>query len=291
MQSFFINQESKKAIIDLYYKKLQSLNLDFEFLTVETSFGDTNIIITGNANNPPLVLVHGENSCAPIAIEKLKALEEKFRIYAIDILGQPNLSDEVRLNPKTDDYGKWMYEILSRLQIYKAYFVGISLGGFIGLKSFIYNKDRISEVFLIHPAGIVNGNRFEVFVKAYLPSTSFKIQKKTICLKQFMKNTYTNEDAFTLKFLSKLFLTYRTKRLSIPLMTTQEAQIITIPLNIIAAKDDYLFPGEKLLNRAQKIFPSLKKTILLENSKHVPSKDDYDKIKELILETLITSKK
>jgi len=291
MPSFFINQESKKAIIDLYYKKLQSLNLDFEFLTVETSFGDTNIIATGSINNPPLILMHSENSCAPIAIEKLKALEEKFRIYAIDILGQPNLSEEVRLNPKTDDYGKWMYEILSRLQIYKTYFVGISLGGFIGLKSLIYNQNRIFQAFLIHPAGIVNGNRFEVFVKAYLPSTSFKIRKKTTCLKQFIKNTYTNEDAFTLKFLSKLFLTYRSKSISVPLMTTQEAQIITIPLNIIAAKDDYLFPGEKLLNRTQKLFPSLKKTLLLENSKHVPSKDDYDRIKELILETLITSKK
>jgi pimeloyl-ACP methyl ester carboxylesterase len=291
MHSFYDNKEIKKEIIDLYYKKLNELGIDYEFLTVETSFGDTNIIVTGKVNKPPLVLVHGENSCAPMAICKLKGLEEKFRIYAIDILGQPNLSAEVRLKPKTDDYGKWMYEILSRLQIYKAYFVGISLGGFIGLKSLIYNQNRISEVFLIHPAGIVNGNRFEVFVKAYLPSTSFKLRKKTSCLKQFMKNTYSNEDAFALKFLSKLFLTYSTKWLSIPLITTQEAQIITIPLNIIAAKDDYLFPGEKLLNRAQKLFSSLKKTILLENSKHVPNKDDYDRIKELILETLMTSKK
>ncbi|MCX7549650.1 alpha/beta fold hydrolase [Xanthomarina sp. F2636L] len=291
MQSFFSNSVSKKDFMDLYYKKLNELDLEYEFLTIETGFGDTNIIVLGNINSPPLVLVHGNNSCAPMAIEKLKGLEKKFRIYAIDVLGQPNMSTEVRLNPKTDDYGKWMYEILSRLQIYKTYFVGISLGGFIGLKSLIYSQNRISEVFLIHPAGIVNGNRFEFFVKAYLPSTSFKIRKKTTCIKQFMKNTYTNEDAFTLKILSKLFLTYRTKWFSIPLMTTQEAQIITMPLNIIAAKDDYLFPGEKLLNRAQKLFPSLKKTILLENSKHVPSKDDYDRIKELILETLITSKK
>ena len=106
MHSFYDNTELKKEIIDLYYKKLNELDIDYEFLTVETSFGDTNIIVTGKVNKPPLVLVHGENSCVPMAICKLKGLEDKFRIYAIDVLGQPNLSDDVRLSMKTDDYGK-----------------------------------------------------------------------------------------------------------------------------------------------------------------------------------------
>ena len=291
MHSFYDNTELKKEIIDLYYKKLNELDIDYEFLTVETSFGDTNIIVTGKVNKPPLVLVHGENSCVPMAICKLKGLEDKFRIYAIDVLGQPNLSDDVRLSMKTDDYGKWMYEIMSRIQIHNAYLVGISLGGFISLKSLIYNEDRISQAFLINPAGIVKGNPFKIFIKSHLPLTLFKIRENTKCLKQYIKNTYSHEDAFTLKFLSKLFLTYNINSFSIPLVNKQELKALTTPLHIVVSKNDYLFPGIKLLNRAKQWLPTLCNVVLLQNAKHVPSQEDNNKIKELILESLITQKK
>ena len=38
-----------------------------------------------------------------------------------------------------------------------------------------------------------------------------------------------------------------------------------------------------MIKRASKIFPSLKKTILLENSKHVQNRTDNAKIESLIL--------
>ena len=44
-----------------------------------------------------------------------------------------------------------------------------------------------------------------------------------------------------------------------------------------------MFPGEKMLRRTSKIFSSIKKTVLLENSKHVQNKTDNLKIEELIM--------
>mgnify|MGYP000436356608 CR=1 FL=1 len=60
---------------------------------------------------PALFLVHGLNSCAPFAFDTVSFLIEKYQILAIDILGEPNKSDFVRLNKKNASYGKWLLEI------------------------------------------------------------------------------------------------------------------------------------------------------------------------------------
>jgi len=43
-----------------------------------------------------------------------------------------------------------------------------------------------------------------------------------------------------------------------------------------------MFPGEKMIKRAIKIFPALKKTVLLKPSKHVQNKIDNNRIVEII---------
>jgi esterase/lipase len=70
----------------------------------------------------------------------------------------------------------------------------------------------------------------------------------------------------------------------VPVIKMQSAKLINTPITLITAKKDFMFPGEKMIKRAKKIFPSLKETILLEHSKHVQSKLDNKKIVEIIKE-------
>ena len=113
----FKSKQGKKEILSLYDKKLESLNLDFEYLTVQTSFGKTKIIATGDSENPPIIIVHGSNGCAPIALETYLNLHKKYRAFAVDVLAQPNKSADTRLSMKDDSYGKWMNEIITDLKM------------------------------------------------------------------------------------------------------------------------------------------------------------------------------
>lgn len=153
------NIHTKEQMLRFYYKTLDTLNVNFEFKTVETSFGDTNVILLNNTNKPQLILVHGLASCAPFAIETLKGLDKYFKVYAIDILNEPNLSDNYKLNPLKNEHSKWFYEVLSCLQIYNAYFVGFSLGGYVGLQTLITDSTRFKKAFLINPLGIVKNKK------------------------------------------------------------------------------------------------------------------------------------
>jgi pimeloyl-ACP methyl ester carboxylesterase len=108
----FKSEKGKKEILHLYDEKLKSLNIDYEYLTVQTSFGKTNIIATGDPANPPIIIVHGSNGCAPIALETYANLHKTYRVFAVDVLAQPNKSAETRLSMKDDSYGRWMNQII-----------------------------------------------------------------------------------------------------------------------------------------------------------------------------------
>ena len=64
----------------------------------------------------------------------------------------------------------------------------------------------------------------------------------------------------------------------------KDAAKIETPITIIAAGNDIIFPGGKMIKRAKKIFPSLKHTLLLKDSKHVQNKQDNSTISSLILD-------
>jgi len=70
----------------------------------------------------------------------------------------------------------------------------------------------------------------------------------------------------------------------LPVIDSKKAKLIKTPITLFAAKHDILFPGEKMIKRASKIFPSLKKSKLLENSKHVQNKEQNLMIEKIILE-------
>jgi len=51
----------------------------------------------------------------------------------------------------------------------------------------------------------------------------------------------------------------------VPVIKTAEAAKIKTPITIITADNDIVFTGTKMIQRANKIFPSLKKTLLLKD--------------------------
>ena len=282
MNSFFNSPQTKRAIERLYQNKLDELSITFELLKVETSFGNTNILLTGQQGKPPLVLVHGSNGCAPIAIEALIGLLDDYCVYAVDVVGQPNLSAGIRPSMQDNSYGQWMFEIMTRLNIQDVVLVGISFGGFISWKTLVLDERRILKSFLIVPAGIVNGNSLKTLWNVFFPITLYRWRRKMKYVHQFLKQLFTKEDEFAIAFLSEVFLHFKMDFSPIPLIKKEEAQRIKTPLSIIAADDDLLFPGVKMLRRAKEIFPSLNEVLLLKNSKHVPDRKGNEQIVELI---------
>lgn len=271
-----------ETIQDLYYQKLDGLSIAYEQIQIETSFGKTNVIVTGPSGKPPLVLLHGFNSCAPQAIESLKGLISTFKVYAIDVVGQPNLSDLVDLNYRDDSFGHWMYEILSRLNIWNVTLVGISFGGFVALKALLFDTKRITKTFLLMPAGIIRGNLMKIMLNVCLPIKIYKQWKLAGVLAPILAKLYTKPDPILKSYMPLALAQTEMKFWEIPLISKIQAQKIEPPIYIVAAKQDLLFPGVQLLQRALTIFPNIDKSLLLEKSKHYFGPKEQERIVEFI---------
>lgn len=283
MQSLYTSESGKNEILILYNQKLDQLKIAYTSKQMDTSFGKTNIIIVGDATKPPLIIVHGSNGCAPIALETYPTLSKKFQVFAIDVLAQPNKSAETRLNMKDNTYGLWMNDIIKKLELKNVTMVGFSFGGLVILKTLVQNESNIKEVFLSAPAFIVNGNPLIAVFKIFIPMKLYIRTQRTKYMERFLKALFSEKDEFALNYLSKVFLYFKMDFSPIPIIKKEEAQSIKTPITLIVAKKDIIFPGVKMMKRANKIFPSLKNTILLEDSKHVLNRRDNTKIEKLIL--------
>jgi len=284
MKSLYKSEFGKKEIFSLYNQKLKELEIEYKSRVIETGYGKTNIIIVGDSTKPPLIIIHGSNGCAPIALETYPSLSRKFQVYAIDVLAQPNKSEETRLSMKDNSYGLWMNDLINKLELKNVTMAGFSFGGLIILKTLLQNESNIKEVFISAPAFIVNGNPLIALFKIFIPMKRYMRTQKTKYLEKFLKTLFSEKDEFARNYLSMVFLYFNMDFNPIPIIKKEEALSIKTPITLIAAKKDILFPGVKMMKRANKIFPSLKNTLLLEDSKHVQNRRDNIKIEKLMLQ-------
>jgi pimeloyl-ACP methyl ester carboxylesterase len=77
-----------------------------------------------------------------------------FRVYAVDVIGHPNLSAPSRPSYASDAYALWLDDVLGALGIERASFVGLSLGGWLALDYAIRRPRRVARLVLLNPGGV-----------------------------------------------------------------------------------------------------------------------------------------
>jgi len=287
-ESIYRSSEKKQEILNLYQEKLDSLNMNYKSEYISTKYGETHVVIIGDRLKPALVLIHGSNGNSAIVIEPLLKLTETHCIYAIDVIGQPNKSSELRPSMKDLSYGIWLDEVLDSLKLINSVIYGMSFGGFILIKLLLQNSKRVSEAILHVPAGIVNGNPLVGIFKIFLPMKKYIKTGDQKSFDMFLSTAFTEPDDFAKRFLSLVLRSLKMDFTQIPLLGKKDAKHISNKVHVIAADNDSFFPGKKLLKRLTNILPNKGKTLLLENCKHVPSTEHNKKIVHFINE-LITS--
>ncbi|WP_165211957.1 hypothetical protein [Streptococcus tangpeifui] len=119
MSQVYRSKGGKRASYSLYDQQVEALNLPYQDIFLETSFGKTHLIELGNSDRKPLLIFHGGNTSSPYNLHQFKFLLKDFRTYAIDSIGQPRKSAETVLSPKNLDYGKWAKQVIEQLHFQK----------------------------------------------------------------------------------------------------------------------------------------------------------------------------
>lgn len=271
MKKVYKSKVSEKALIDLYDKQLARLNIVFEDIYVETRFGLSHVIKTGNKEGKPVLLFHGGNSTAPYYLAGFRDLLEHFCIYTVDTIGHPGKSAQTVLSAKTMDYGVWASDVITALGFEKICCIGGSYGGGVLVKLMCVSPEKVEKSVLIVPSGISNVSTFHVMINMGIPMMMYIITKneywlrKTILL-MAMDEKNIDEDTYE---MVKYSFKHAVVKAGLPSNVPQEElKKFTSPTLLIAAENDCLFPGEKVINKAKMILPNLK-TVLLHGQGHL----------------------
>jgi pimeloyl-ACP methyl ester carboxylesterase len=154
VDSIYRTEAGAQLIAQRYREFLQYWPQPNRQFHVPTRFGETFVVSCGQDDAPPLLLLHGAGSNSAMWIADAPAWSAKFKLYAVDVIGEPGFSADSRPPMKSDAYALWLDDVLQVLDIDRFSMIGISLGGWLALDYATRRPARVDRLVLMVPAGI-----------------------------------------------------------------------------------------------------------------------------------------
>ena len=169
-----------------------------EEMDVATTYGSSHVIACGDKNLPPLVLFHGVgDDSALMWIYNAEYLSRYYRVYAVDTMGGPGKSVPGKGYDKNFDDVLWIDEVLQGLGLEKAYFAGVSMGGYLVKLYAVYRSERMLKGISISGALSTSKDKGQMsaMMKIFLPEALFPTKKNVV--KLIEKLSGSNSAVFT----------------------------------------------------------------------------------------------
>ena len=256
-QSIYKSTAGQQEIMAIYNRVLAKWPVPCEHLHIPTRYGDTFVIASGDVAATPLVLLHGTASNSATWAGDVVEYSRHFRVYAVDIPGEPGHSDPHRFSWQGPAFAEWLDDVLNGLNLGQIILGGMSLGAWATVKYALYKPERVDQAVLICPAGI------------YPPRLSFMLRIIFFSLlgdwgrqrlKQFVfKNVSFTEDLE--QFLTLVDRHFKYRLGAPPLFTDEELRRLTMPVLFLAGEKDVLLNTPKTVERLQRLVPHLTATV------------------------------
>jgi pimeloyl-ACP methyl ester carboxylesterase len=119
---------------------------------ISTPYGQTHVITCGPENAFSLVLLHGGYASSTMWFANIADFNAKFRVYAIDTIGEPGKSIPGQPNASREASAEWLEQVFDQLGIQRAHVIGLSRGGWLALNLALHAPERVERVVLLSPA-------------------------------------------------------------------------------------------------------------------------------------------
>ena len=153
LRSPFKTPEGEAQIMAAYDATLKLWTVPFEAMDIPSRFGVTHLAACGPAGAPPLVLLHAFLASLTMWAYNMADLSRDYRVYALDVLGQPGKSVPGQPMLSREDFVEWLTAVLDALKIEQTHLSGMSYGGWIALNYAMRAPGRLKKVVLLSPAG------------------------------------------------------------------------------------------------------------------------------------------
>ena len=154
MKAIYRSIEGGRLVAERYRAFLKRWPVPNQQVRVPTSQGETFVIVSGAEDAPALLLLHGGMTNSAMWMGDVAAFARFFRVYCIDLIGEPGLSAPARPALASDAHAVWLDDVLKHLAVGRTSILGISLGGWLALDYAIRRPEKVERVAVLCPGGI-----------------------------------------------------------------------------------------------------------------------------------------
>ncbi|MFF4169476.1 alpha/beta fold hydrolase [Streptomyces sp. NPDC001744] len=127
---------------------------------VATPYGPTRVHSHGPADAPPLVLLPGGSATGLVWFANARALGERYRIHAVDLLGDAGRTERRGRPLKgADDLTAWLDALLDGLALSRTHLCGHSYGAWLATRYALRAPERVDRLALVDPTQVFAGFR------------------------------------------------------------------------------------------------------------------------------------
>ncbi len=222
MSRYYKSDESERLVQERYRKFLQYWPVPNQQLRVPTREGETFVVACGDPSLPALVLFHGGLTNSVVWMGDVAAWSKHFRVYAVDMIGEPGLSAPSWPALRSEAYALWLDDVLKGLSVSRASMVGVSLGGWLALDYATRRPGIVDRLAVVCPGG-VGRQKVAVLVKLLflqMPGAAGKRKAAELVLGRAPNNPSPAMKAFG-DFLAMIRANFRPRRTGCPSSATR----------------------------------------------------------------------
>jgi pimeloyl-ACP methyl ester carboxylesterase len=244
-------------------------------LRVPTREGETFVVRCGDANAPPLLLLHGGAGNSAMWMGDVAAWAEDFRVYAVDMIGEAGLSAPSRPPLASEAHALWLDDVMQALSLTRASLVGVSLGGWLALDYATRRPERVEALVVLCPGG-VGGQKIGIVFKT-IPLRMLGAwgtrKARELVLGRGPANPSPAIQYF-MNFVSLIHQNFRTRMVKMPVFSDDALKRLTMPVMAILGGQDVLLDSAETRQRLARNVPHAEIRYFPEVGHFIPGQRD-----------------
>jgi len=252
MARIYKSTEGERAVHERYLTILKRWPVDNQQFRVPTREGETFIIACGEAQAPPVLLLHGSAANSAMWMGDIAAWAPHFRLYAIDTIGEAGLSASSRPPLESEAHALWLDDVLEALSLTGASIIGTSLGGWLALDYATRRPERVQSLVLLGPGGVGRQKMGIVFKAAALRMCGrWGMRKLRETILARVPADAPPAIRYFMDFVSLIHENFRPRMVRLPIFSDDALKRLTMPVFAILGGKDVLLDSAETQRRLE----------------------------------------
>ncbi|MFE8700806.1 alpha/beta fold hydrolase [Cytobacillus sp. FJAT-54145] len=286
MISIFKDDKAEMEYYHFYDKSLEMVGTPYSTKNIQTSFGETHILVFGDLSKKPLLLLHGMTMSSTMWYPNIKHLISERCVFAIDTIGDFGKSKAKTMIKNKKQAAQWLLEVMDGLKLDSCDLGGHSMGGFLALNFAITYPERVSKLLLFAPAATFSKMSPLIFIKIY-PALLFHTEK--LIDKAFLWFSGTKKPLHPI-FRDQVIAGYSNAKPVLRVMpsvfTEEVFQNFHPPTLLLVGENEVIYPARKTIANAKRYIPNLE-TQIIPGANHSLTIEYADIVNEQIINFLV----